>query len=146
MWLGNSSDEINFPHKMLLTDTQVLRLCKAFANDFSKTHLSKIMQLEWSFSGSLGIFPIGPLSLVRIMDSLLTLGMKFSWKKINEKKVFLNWVETFKILEVNALGRKIKTGISSSGILLPNNGMKDFVKVFRSYENKGIQLNGIKHF
>ena len=79
------------------------------------------------------------------MDSLLTLGMKSVEKKINEKKVFLNWVETFKILEVNALGRKIKSGISGSGILLPNNGMKDFVRVFRSYENKGIQLNGIKH-
>ena len=28
---GNSNDETNYPHK-LLTDTQVLRICKAFAN------------------------------------------------------------------------------------------------------------------
>ena len=37
------NDEINFPHQILLTDTQVLKICKAFANNssaninFSKT-------------------------------------------------------------------------------------------------------------
>ena len=29
-----SNDEINFPHKSLLTDKQVLKLRKAFANNF----------------------------------------------------------------------------------------------------------------
>ena len=44
---GDSNDETNFLHKVLLTGKQVLRLCKAFANDssaninFSKNHLSK---------------------------------------------------------------------------------------------------------
>ena len=33
--VGNSYDENNFPHKLLLTNTQVLRLCKAFGNDSS---------------------------------------------------------------------------------------------------------------
>ena len=32
---GNSNDETNFPHKLLLTNTQVLRLCKTFGNDSS---------------------------------------------------------------------------------------------------------------
>ena len=46
--IGNSNDETNFPHKLLLTDTQVSKILKAFANDssanikFSKTHLSKM--------------------------------------------------------------------------------------------------------
>ena len=45
--LGNSN-ETNFPPKLLLTDTQVSKICKAFANDssanikFSKIQLSKI--------------------------------------------------------------------------------------------------------
>ena len=30
--IGDSNDEINFPHKLLLIDTQVSRLSKAFAN------------------------------------------------------------------------------------------------------------------
>ena len=27
---GNSNDETSFPHKLLLTDTQVSKICKAF--------------------------------------------------------------------------------------------------------------------
>ena len=48
---GNSNDETNYPHK-LLTDTQVLKICKAFANGslanlkLPKTQLSK-MQSGW---------------------------------------------------------------------------------------------------
>ena len=32
---GDSNDENNFPHKLLLTNTQVSRLRKAFSNDSS---------------------------------------------------------------------------------------------------------------
>ena len=32
---GDSNDENNFPHQLLLTNTQVSRLRKAFANDSS---------------------------------------------------------------------------------------------------------------
>ena len=45
-----SNDETNFPHKLLLTDTLISRICKAFANDssanikFLKTQLSKMIQ------------------------------------------------------------------------------------------------------
>ena len=41
--IGDSNNDTNFPHKLLLTDTQVSRLSKGFANDasdnitFSKT-------------------------------------------------------------------------------------------------------------
>ena len=33
--IGNSENRINFPHELLLTNTQVADLCKAFANYFS---------------------------------------------------------------------------------------------------------------
>ena len=48
--LGNSYDEIDFPHKLLLTDRQVSKLSKYFANNssgnikLSKTQLSKVVQ------------------------------------------------------------------------------------------------------
>ena len=32
---GNSDDETNFPHKLLLTNRQVANLCKAFTNYLS---------------------------------------------------------------------------------------------------------------
>ena len=47
---GSSNDETNFLHKLLLTNTQVLRLSTGFANGlsantkFSKTQLSKMVQ------------------------------------------------------------------------------------------------------
>ena len=48
--IGNSDDQINFPHKSLFTNKQIVNLRKAFANYFStdiklsKTQLSKILQ------------------------------------------------------------------------------------------------------
>ena len=60
--IGNSNDENNFPHKLLLTNRQVLNHRKAFANHsstdikLSKTQLSKMMQL----GGLLGRL-LGPL-------------------------------------------------------------------------------------
>ena len=49
--IRNSIDKTNFPHKLLLSYTQVSKICIGFANDssadvkFSKTQLSKIVQL-----------------------------------------------------------------------------------------------------
>ena len=48
--IGNSNDNTNFPHELLLTNTQVANLRKAFANHtsanikLSKTQLSKMIQ------------------------------------------------------------------------------------------------------
>ena len=59
---GDSNDENNFSQKLLLTNTQVWKFCKAFAKNssanikLSKTQLYKIVQLE----GFLGIL-LGPL-------------------------------------------------------------------------------------
>ena len=50
-FIGDSNDEINFSHKLLLTDIQVSRICKSFASGSSantkcsKTKLSKMVQL-----------------------------------------------------------------------------------------------------
>ena len=41
--MGFSDDETNFPHKLLLTDIKVSKICKAFANDSSANiNISKI--------------------------------------------------------------------------------------------------------
>ena len=48
--ISNSNHEVNFPHTLLLNSTQVLRLCKAFANNssanikLSKTQVHKTGQ------------------------------------------------------------------------------------------------------
>ena len=59
--VSDSNDETNFRHKLSLTDTQVLRPVKAFANGssanikLSKTQLSKMIKIGGFFS----IFDIG---------------------------------------------------------------------------------------
>ena len=48
--VGNTTNETDFPHKLLLTNTQISRLCKGIADDsssnikFSKTQLPKMGQ------------------------------------------------------------------------------------------------------
>ena len=60
--IGNSDDETNFTHELLLTNRQVTNLRKAFTNNsstdikLSKTQLSKIIQ-SGGFLGRL----LGPL-------------------------------------------------------------------------------------
>ena len=45
--IGDSNDKTNFPHKLLLTDKNVFRLCKAFANNSSgNIRLLKLLTLK----------------------------------------------------------------------------------------------------
>ena len=45
--IGNSDDEPNFPHKLLLTNRQAANLCKVFANNLSTNiNLSKLSYLK----------------------------------------------------------------------------------------------------
>ena len=66
--VGNSNDNTNFPHKLLLTDRQVANIRKAFANSlstdvkFSKAQL-KMMQ-SGGFLGNLFSRLAGPLMKV----------------------------------------------------------------------------------
>ena len=60
--VGNSNDNTNFPHELLLTNRQVANICEFFAKNtsidikLSKTQLSKMIQSE-GFLGRL----LGPL-------------------------------------------------------------------------------------
>ena len=51
--IGNSDDEANFPHKLLLTNRQVANLRKAFANHtstdikLSKSQLAKMQKADF---------------------------------------------------------------------------------------------------
>ena len=61
--IGCFNGKANFPHKKVLTATQVSRLLKDFANgswaniQFSKTQLSKMMQLEGILADLLAVIP-----------------------------------------------------------------------------------------
>ena len=60
--VGNSNDNTNFPHELLLTNRQIANIRKAFANQsstdikLSKTQLSKMIQSEGFLGKLLGPF------------------------------------------------------------------------------------------
>ena len=67
--VGDSNDETNVLHKQLLSDTQVSRICKAFANGslaiikLLKTQLPKMVQLGGFFNHFLN-FAFDPFKLM----------------------------------------------------------------------------------
>ena len=75
--IGKSDDETNFPHKLLLTNRQVVNLRKSFANDLSthirlsKTQLSKTVQ-SGGFIGRLGglLLKVGLPLMKKVVKSL----------------------------------------------------------------------------
>ena len=73
--IGNSNDETNFSNKLLLTDTKVSKIRKAFANrssaniKFSKTHLSKMIKSPGFLFSPPNMFG-PPIPLKSIVDSI----------------------------------------------------------------------------
>ena len=89
--VGNSNDNTNFPHKLLLNDRQVANIRKAFANNlstdvkFSKTQLLKLSQ-SGEFLGNLLSKLAGPLMKVAMplaKDVLAPLGLTAAMSAID---------------------------------------------------------------
>ena len=59
--IRSSNDKANFPYKLLLTNTQVSKMCKAFANGssanvtFWKNQISKFVQLRLFVDNFVGL-------------------------------------------------------------------------------------------
>ena len=69
--VGNSNDENNLPHKLLLTNTQVLKFCKAFENGkaFENSANIKLSRTQLQKTGQSGGF------LGRLLGPLLKIGL-----------------------------------------------------------------------
>ena len=126
--IGHSNDDINFRYK-LLSDTQVSRIRKAFANvwsaniKFSKTQLSWIVQL----AGVICNIPV----LSNILSSVPKKGTDIARSL---RKDFLD-------KQMDKFNKEYPLG-KGSGIMPTNNEIKDTAKVFRSLENRWILFKG----
>ena len=126
--VGNSNDNTNCPHKLLLTDRQVANICKAFSNNlstdvkFSKTQLSKMMQ-SGVFLGNLLSKLAGPLMKVAMplaKNVLAVLGLTAA---------------------MSAIDGSIKKKMLGSGT--SNDEMNDIIKIVKSLEDSGVILKGV---
>ena len=131
--IGNSDDETNFPHKLLLTNRQVANLRKAFASHTltdiksSKTQLSKMIQLG-GFVGRL----LGPLLKTRL--PLL--------KSVIKPLSMLGLTAAASVTDT-AINKKI-LGSETRTLIISNAEMNDILKVVKYLEDSGVLLKGAK--
>ena len=138
--IGNSNDETNFSHKLLLTNRQVANLRKAFANylsediKLSKTQLS--MQSGGFLGRLLGLLLKTRLSLIKNMIKPLA------------KSVLIPLGLTSAASAADAgIHKKIlgsgHNNTSSTTLIISNNEMEDIIKIVKSLENSGLLLKGV---
>ena len=128
--VGESNGETNFSHELLLTNTQISKICKAFANSssanikFSKTQLCKAMHL-------VGFSIPGPFNL--LFDKINNLFFKASLEVpdiLNKIKKGENILGTLLDAGYNIVNNKDALSLlKGSGITLTNNEIKD--EIFR---------------
>ena len=135
----DSNDENNLPHNLLLTNTQVSMLCKAFATGsssnikFSKINLSKMVQL----GGFLG----------RLLRTLLKAGLLLIGNVLKPlaKSVFMP-PELTAAAAAAATNTAIQTKIFGSGIttlIFSNEEMDDIMKIVKSLKESGLLIKGV---
>ena len=127
--IGNSGDNINFYHELLLTNRQVSNLRKAFANHLStdiklsKTQLSKMMQS----GGFLG----------RLLGPLLRTGLPLMKNVIKPlaKSVLLPLGLTAAASAADAgIHKKILgSGHNNTTLIISNDEMDDILKDFKRF-------------
>ena len=140
--VGDLNHENNFPHKLLLTNTQVSRLRKAFANKssanmkLSKTQLHKIVQSE-GFLGRL-LKPLSKHGLPLMTNVLKSLA----------KSVLIPLGLTSAAAAIDAAIHKEMLGSGTGSLdlakettlIISNEEMNDIMKIVKSLEESGLLI------
>ena len=136
--ISNADDEINFPHKLLLSNRQVANLRKAFANNsstdikLSKTQLSKTIQSGGFLGRLLGSLLKTRLSLMKNVIKLLA------------KSVLIPLGLTAVALAAFAGIHKKMLGSGTTTLVISNDEMEDVMKIVKSLEDSGLLIKGLK--
>ena len=129
--VGNSDDEASFPHKLFLTNRQILSLRKAFNNHtsadikFSKAQLTK-MQKD---------------GFLRFLAPLLKSGYPLLKSVIKPLGMF--GLTAAASATDAAINKKILGSGNHTTLIISNYDMEDLLKIVKSLEDSGILLNGI---
>ena len=134
--VGNSNDNTNFPHELLLTNRQVKKILKAFANHLStdiklsKTQLSKIIQ-SGGFLGRL----------------LLKIGLPLTKSVIKPlaKSVLvpLGLTAVASAADAGIHKKILESGHNNTTLIISNDQMDDILKIVKSLEDSGVLLKGV---
>ena len=135
---GDSNDENNCPHKLLLTKTQVSKLCKGFENSFSvNTKLSKTQLHKIGQSGRF---------LDRLLRPLLKTGLPLRKNVLKAlTKSILKPLRLIVAAAASATDAAIHKKMFGSGtitLIISNEEMKDIKKVVKSLEESCLLIKG----
>ena len=131
-------NETDFPHKLLLTNRQVLNFRKAFANHLSvdiklsKIHLSKMIQS----GGFLG----------RFLHPLLKTGLpliKNVIKPLAKSVLILLGLFAAASAAYAGIHEKILGSGNTTTLILSINEMEDIIKIAKSLEDSGLLSKGV---
>ena len=132
--VGDSNDENKFPHKFLLTNTQVLKTRKAFANGssantkLSKTHLLKIRESGGFLGRLLGpLLKAGSLFLGNILKPLA-------------QSVLLPLGLTAAAAATDAAIHKKMIGPGFTTLIISNEEMNDIMEKVKPIEDSGLLI------
>ena len=133
--IGDSTDQTNFPHELLLTDRQVSSIRKAFANNsfadikFSKARLSKMIQL----GGFLG----------KLLGPLLRTGLPLMKNVITPlAKGVLIPLELTSAADAGVHQKILGSG-GHTTLIISNKDMDELIEIVKSLEDSGLLLKGV---
>ena len=136
--IGDSNDNGNFPHELLLTDRQVSSIRKVFANNssadinFSKTQLSKMIQ-SGGFLGKL----LGPL-----LKTGLPLIKNILPPLAKSVLIPLGLTAAASAADVG-IHKKVLGSGGHTTLIISNNEIEDLIKMVKSLEDSGLLLKGV---
>ena len=134
--IGNSGDNTNFPHELLLTIRQVSNLRKAFAKNtstdikLSKTQLSKMIQ-SGGFLGRL----LGPL-----LKTELPLIKSVIKPLIESVLVPLELTVAASAANAGTHKKILGSGHNNTTLIISNDEMDDILKIVKSLEDSAVLL------
>ena len=131
---GDSNDENNFPHNLLLTNTQVSKLRRAFTNGslanikLIKTQMHKIGQSGGNLGRLSGLLLKRELSLIR---NIL--------KPLAETNL-MPLVLTAVVSATNAAIHKKMFESGNTTLIISNEEMNDVIKIIKSFQESGLLM------
>ena len=133
--VGDSNDENKFPHKFLLTNTQVLKTRKAFANGSSaNTKLSKTYLLKIGESGGF---------LGRLLGPLLKTGSLFLGnilKPLAQSVLLPLGLTAAAAAATDAAIHKKMIGSGFTTLIISNEEINDIMEKVKSIEDSGLLI------
>ena len=137
--IGNTDDNNNFPHELLLTNRQVTNLRKAFAKNastdimLSKTQLSKMIQSGGFLGKLLGPLLRTGLPLMKGVIKLLAKGVL----------VPLGLTAAASAADAGIHKRILGSGHNNTTLIISNDEMNNILEMVKSLEDSGVLLKGV---